>query len=184
MYGFFKGAISRRFDGVRHKPIQFQLNFIIGTLIFFTVIIIAFVTYTLLVDFLNENFEYSQVTILNETSEKINSRLKAVERTIQMITSDYRLQNYLDDSREVADSDIYEYFNDCIVLNKYKVERDGITYVDDLIDDIIFLNPKRDFVSRRYSIDISNVNKLKDTPVFRSAFEEKGKLLWTDVFYN
>lgn len=169
---------------IRQGPIQLQLNFVIGTLILLTIISIAAVTYLRTINILHDNFRDTNMTILTETKEKINSRFRSLEKTMQLMSTDYRVQNYISSSGQVSDRDLYKYFNDCINLHKYKVNRDGITYVYDLIDDIIFLNEKRNFVSRRYNFNIDNINRLKKEQVFVKAYEKKGELKWTDLFYN
>ncbi|MCX8131214.1 MAG: sensor histidine kinase [Clostridia bacterium] len=166
------------------SPLNVQINIVIGLIILAAMISVMAFAYTKTQSQVKANFTESGHMILQETVDKVNSRLKIVENTILMISNDSRIINYSSVSKDTSEREINKYLNNCIDFNKYDIYQEGLAYIQNFVDDLIYINDRSTVVARRLHFTTYNINKGLDNPWFKKAYENKGKLIWTDHFYN
>ncbi|WP_198543921.1 sensor histidine kinase [Petroclostridium xylanilyticum] len=184
----FNVKISNFYEHCKQKyydyPLNLQINVIIGFIILATIAIITAITYIKSFNYIKESFKETGLLILQETTDKINARLKLVENTALMISTDSRIQDYLDSSKSVSESEVGKYLNSCIDFNKYDIHDKGLTYIQNLIDDIIFVTHESTVIARRLHFTAYNFRNHLGNEWFQNAYQAKGKLVWTNCFYN
>lgn len=162
-------------------PLDRQLNVTIGFIILMAVTLITAITYIKSFSYIKQSFRASGLLILQETANKVNSRLKLVENTALMISADSRIQEYTETAEDIQK--VGRYLNNCIDFNKYDVLGEK-TYTQNLIDDIIFVTDQTTIITRRLHFTTYNIRSFLRNQWFEEAFQNKGKLIWTDCFYN
>lgn len=179
---------NKLFDRVKFEiysyPLNLQINIVIGVIILITIALISSITYVKTLNQTKENFKETGLLILQETMDKINSRLKLAENTALMISNDSRILNYTDASNSGSESEISRYLNNCYEFNKYDTHQEGLAYIENLIDDIMFISDKSIIIARRLNFTSYNIRRELSNAWFKRAYEHKGKLIWTDFFYN
>jgi two-component system sensor histidine kinase YesM len=183
-----KISLKNRFNRIKLKyrdlPLNIQINLILGFLLLVTISVLTANTYINTLNQINQNLINSSLLVLQETADKINSRLKLVESTVSMISKDSRILSFAQASNNSNESEVEGYLNNCIDFNKYDLHQEGIAYERNLIDDIIFTTDKNIIVARKLHFTTYNVRSLFDNSWFLKAAENKGKMIWTDLFYN
>lgn len=166
-------------------PLNLQINLVTGL---FLLAVTAFLTANTYINTLNQikhNFRESSISMLQETTDKINSRLRLVESTSSMIAKDSRILNFANAINNINESEISRYLNNCINLNRYDLHQKGVAYEENLIDDIIFTTSNNIIIARRLHFTAYNIHELLNyNSWFVKARENKGKLIWTELFYN
>lgn len=161
-------------------PLNLQINIVIGLIILVAIAFITSITYIKTLNYTEQTFIDNGNIILQETVDKINSRLKLVENTVYMLSSDSRIQNY----KDVTENEINSYLNNCIYFNNYEIHQNGVTSVNNLIDDVIFVTDKDTFIAKRLHFTVYNIYQLLQNQWFQKAFDNKGSLVWTNSSYN
>lgn len=179
---------NKLLNRIRYKiysyPLNLQINIAIGVIILITIALISSITYAKTLNQTKENFKETGLLILQETMDKINSRLKLAENTALMISNDTRILSYSDASNNVSESEISRYLNNCYEFNKYDTHQEGLAYIENLIDDIMFISDKSIIIARRLNFTPYNIRRELNNEWFKKAYANKGKLIWTDFFYN
>lgn len=164
-------------------PLNLQLNLVIGSIILIVMAILTTTIYMNSFNYIKKNYEETGRLILQETVEKIDSRLKLAENTAFMISSDSRIQNF--NSRSTSISEVNSYLNDCIDFNRYETFENGTTNrMQNIIDDIIFINDDSTIIARKINFTSYNIKNQLSEEWLKKAYAEKGKLVWTNILYN
>ncbi|MCG8500829.1 MAG: sensor histidine kinase [Firmicutes bacterium] len=167
-----------------NAPLNWQINVVIGFIILVTILTITIITYVRSVSYIKQSLKETGLILLKETANKIDSRLKLIENTALMISNDSRIQNYTGGKENITESEINKYLISSLSFNKYDVQEGGMTYVQNLIDDIILMTEKGTVIARRIHFSTYDIRSQLDNYWFRKALKNKGKLIWTDCFYN
>jgi len=180
--------ISSAFRWIKQKiysyPLNLQINIAIGVIILITIFLILTITYVNTFNQTKENFKETGLLILQETMDKINSRLKLAENTAIMISNDSRILNYTYSSNSTSEAEISRYLNNCLDFNKYDTHEEGLAYIENLIDDIIFISEKSIIITRKLNFTSYNIRRELNNEWFKKAYFNKGRLIWSDYFYN
>ena len=180
--------ISSAFRWIKQKiysyPLNLQINIAIGVIILITIFLILTITYVNTFNQTKENFQETGLLILQETMDKINSRLKLAENTAIMISNDSRILNYTYSSNSTSEAEISRYLNNCLDFNKYDTHEEGLAYIENLIDDIIFISEKSIIITRKLNFTSYNIRRELNNEWFKKAYFNKGRLIWSDYFYN
>ena len=173
--------LKDRYDNL---PLNHQINIIIGTIFLIAIFSITSISYVKTLNYTRKNFEENGTIILQETQDKINSKLNLVENTVSLISKDSRIQNYNTMEKSIDEGDITAYLNNCIEFNKYDVHEDGLIYINNIIDDLIFIADHNPIIARRIHFTVYNIANYLNNEWFRAAQEDSGRLVWTQPFYN
>lgn len=178
-----KKQLMKRF---RSYPLNVQINITIGLIILATVLLLTVFTYINTLNQTKQNFKDNGLLILQETMDKINSRLRLVENTMEMISNDSRILDYGNDSSDTKNElEVWKYLNSCYAFNQFDLHREGLSYVKNLIDDILFISTDRDYlIIRKLHFSSYNILNYMESEWFKKAYENKGKSIWTDHFFN
>lgn len=183
MINIVKAAYCKVNNKFKTYPLNLQINITIGIIILLTVSSITAFTYFNTLNQIKNNFKDTGLLILQETMDKINSRFKLIENTIMMISNDSRIMNFGLD-KDINENEINKYLNSCYEFNKYDTHQEGLAYVQNLIDDIIFINDSSIVIARRLHFTSYNIRSQLGNEWFKKAYKNKGKLIWTDCFIN
>lgn len=174
--------IKKKYDNL---SLNVQIDLIIGVFLLAAITLLSANTYIKTLNQMKQNFKETGMLVLQETADKINSRFRMVENTASMIVKDLRILNFASSLDNINETEINRYLNNCINLNKYDLHQKGLAYQENLIDDIIFTTSNNIMIARRLHFTTYNVPALfKNNPWFKRAVENKGKLIWTDLFFN
>lgn len=171
--------------GFRNYPLNLQMNITIGFIILITVLLLTGFNYFNTLIQTKENFKNNGMLIIQETMDKINSRFKLVESTVEMISNDSRILDYgnkLVDTN--SDVEVLKYLNSCYDFNRFDLHKEGLSYVKNLIDDILLITDKEYLILRKLHFSTYNIKNHLESDWFKSAYENKGKSIWTDHFVN
>lgn len=181
-------SLKKRFNSVKQKyrnlPLNVQINIILGFLLLATISVLTTNTYISTLNQIKSNLTNSSLLVLQETADKINSRLKLVESTVKMISKDSRILSFAQTPNSSSEGEVEGYLNNCIDFNKYDLHQEGIAYEGNLIDDIIFTTDRNIIIARKMHFTSYNIHSLFDNEWFTKAADNRGKLIWTDLFYN
>ncbi|MBC2579499.1 sensor histidine kinase [Clostridium sp. DJ247] len=167
-------------DRYYNYSLNLQINIIIGLITLVAIIFIISIYYIRTLNYAEKTFIDNGNIMLQETVDKVNSRLKLVENTVYMLSTDSRIQDY----KKVTENDINSYLNNCIYFNNYEIHQNGISSVNNLIDDIIFVTDKNTFIAKRLHFTVYNIHKQLENQWFKQAFNNKETLVWTSCSYN
>ncbi len=176
-----KTAISR----FKTYPLSTQMNITIGLIILVTVCLLTGFTYYNTLNQTKQNFKNNGLLILQETMDKINSRLKLVENTVEMIANDSRILNYGNELITTnSDVEVLRYLNSCYDFNRFDLHQEGLSYVKNLIDDILLITDDNYLIVRKLHFSTYNIKSHLQSEWFQMAYHNKGKSMWTDHFLN
>ncbi len=183
-----RAFINDRFDKLKQRyrnlPLNTQISIILGFLLLATISVLTANTYINTLNQIKHSLTNASLLMLQETADKINSRLKLVESTVLMISKDSRVLSFAETSNTSNEGEVEGYFNNCIDFNKYDLHQEGIAYEGNLIDDIIFTTDKNIIIARKLHFTTYNVRSLFGNEAFARAAANKGKMIWSDLFYN
>lgn len=175
------GKLKNKYDNL---PLNHQINLIIGFIILIAIFFISSISYVKTLNYTKKNFEENGTIIVQETQDKINSKLNLVENTVSLISKDARIQNYNVPGVNINEGEITAYLNNCIEFNKYDVHEDGLIYINNIIDDLIFIADQNPIIARRIHFTVYNISKYLNNEWFKAAEQDSGRLIWTKPFYN
>lgn len=169
----------------RSYPLSIQMNITIGFIILATILLLTCFTYFHTLNQTKDNFKQNGLLILQETMDKINSRFRLIENTVEMISNDSRVLDYGNELIETSsDIEVERYLNSCYNFNQFDLHNEGMSYVKNLIDDILLITDKDYLIVRKLHFSSYNILSYLESDWFKLAYENKGKSLWTDHFLN
>ncbi|NLM74215.1 MAG: histidine kinase [Clostridiaceae bacterium] len=169
----------------RSLPLSIQINITIGVIILVTILVLTCFTYLHTLNQTKNNFKQNGLLILQETMDKINSRFRLIENTVEMISTDSRVLDYAsNESGKSNELEAYKYLNSCYNFNSFDLHDEGLSYVKNLIDDILLITDKNYLIVRKLHFSSYNILSYRESEWFKHAYENKGKSVWTDHFLN
>ena len=160
------------------------MNITIGFIILITVLLLTAFNYFNTVNQTKESFKSNGLLIIQETMDKVNSRFKQVENTVEMIANDSRILSYGNELVPHSDLEVLKYLNSCYDFNRFDLHKEGLSYVKNLIDDILLITDRDYLIVRKLHFSSYNIKSHLESEWFQLAYKNKGKNIWTDHFVN
>jgi two-component system sensor histidine kinase YesM len=184
------GRLSKRNGSPGHfaNPGRFsfrsQMAFAFTMIAALAVSIMSIVAYTQAIDVLKRNFVAAANSIFQQTRDELLSKLKNVENTLKLISTDQRLQNIAQPDSKISNRELAKFFMDCINLNNYQSNYENQHFVKNLIDELIFINDRRVIISRREHFTVYGIEDYLPRHLMERAKAARGEAVWSGIFFN
>lgn len=162
-----------------------QLLGVLFTLASLTVILSSWIAYTQAIKVLKENFIIHTHTVLQRTRDDLLTKLNNVENTLNLISTDQRLQKLGNFPPSLANRELTKFFMDCINLNNYQLSTHSErNFTGNLIDELIFTNSQCTILSRREHFSVYGLESYLPPEIMANAKIAQGEVLWSPIFLN
>lgn len=165
-----------------------QLTFFFLITALLAVGVASLLAYTQAIQVLKNNFIMHTSSTLGRTKDQLLTKLHAVEKTINFICTDPRIQNLHTVDPGISARSISRFFVDCIALNDYEESSADRELVKNLIDELIFYNSADQeypvIISRRDHFTAYGIEDYLSTELLTQAKAAQGEIIWSDIFYN
>lgn len=165
-----------------------QLTFFFVITALLAVGFVSLIAYTQAIRVLKDNFIVYTSSTLRRTKDELLTKLHAVEKTINFISTDPRIQNIGAVDKRISARSISRFFVDCIALNDYQESSVDRGLVKNLIDELIFYRSTDNsfpiIISRRDHFTAYGIEDYLTEDLLTKAQAAWGEIVWSDIFYN
>jgi len=178
----FSSSLIYKLNQLRFRT---QLLWVLLALASLTVILISLVAYAQAINVLKKNFIIHTHAVLQRTKDDLLTKLNNIENTLNLISTDQRLQQLGDSPPTISNRELTKFFMDCINLNNYQLSTNSEqNFTGNLIDELIFTNPQCTILSRREHFSVYGLESYLPSQLMTNAKIAQGEVLWSPIFLN